>query len=127
MLRLHPLLVWSLICATLLAPAGAAARHAQPASPASAYLFVEIWTEVSGTGTLPALCIDFPGYQFEPNSGRMARFFEPLPKLLLSDLGFLRLGQCRTGAAGGGASSQLAPIASLPYTTTIALGTGSTS
>jgi hypothetical protein len=127
MLRLRSLLAWSLVCAALVAPAGATARQAQPAGPPAAYLFVEIWTEVSGTGTLPQLCIDFPGYQFEPSSGRMARFFEPLPALRPSDLGFLGEGQSRTGAAGCGASSQLAPIASLPYTTTIALGTGATS
>jgi len=131
MLRLRSLLAWLIVCAALAAPAGAAARRAQPRSPAAsppgAYLFVEVWTAVGGTGKLPTLCIDFPGYQFDPSSGHMARFFGEIPPLLPSQLGFEGRGESRAGAAGCGAASALTPIASLPYTTTVAIGTGAIS
>ena len=115
--------------------AAAPATHGQPAVPAASparppqdmYLFVELWTHVNGTGSLPMLCIDFPGYTFDSATGRLARFYEAsLPPLLPSDWGFAGSGQSRAGAAGCGVASYLTAIARLPYTTTLAIGTGGT-
>ena len=119
------LLVFALFSA-LVAPGA----HAFPAplavAPSDPYLFVELWLQVDGSGTLPRLCIDFPGYQFNPSTGVLEPFFGSLPQLQPTDLGFAGRGQSRTGAAGCGAASDLTAIASLPYTTTIAVGTGET-
>ncbi|MFL5807497.1 MAG: hypothetical protein ACJ8CR_37945 [Roseiflexaceae bacterium] len=106
------------------------AAHGLPAArigmlpPPGMYLFVELWNELGGSGNLPAIAIDFPGYSFDPVTGRLEPFFAPLPPLLSSDWGFIGDGMSRAGAAGGGISSGLRPLASLPYTTTIQIGTG---
>jgi hypothetical protein len=127
---LRSLLLYLLLGAALVASVGAPAAHSQAATPATRpppgeYLFVETWTAVSGTGKLPRLCIDFPGYTFDPSSGALApSFASRLPPLLPSAWGFSGSGHSRTGAAGCGAASDLAPIASLPYSTTVAIGTG---
>jgi len=129
---LHSLLLYLLVGAALLALVGAPAGHSQAAAPATQplpgeYLFVETWTQVGGSGHLPQLCIDFPGYEFDPSSGARKPFFAAtLPPLLPSAWGFAGHGMSRTGAAGCGAASDLAPIASLPYTTTVSIGTGAT-
>ncbi len=126
------LLLYVLLGAALVALVGTPAVRGQPAAPVTQpppgeYLFVETWTAVSGTGKLPRLCIDFPGYTFDPSSGALAPFFgSTLPPLLTSVWGFSGSGSSRTGAAGCGAASGLEPIAGLPYTTTIGIGTGFT-
>jgi hypothetical protein len=101
-----------------------AARAAQ--APEGTYLFVELWYLADGTGVLPMLCVDFPGYRFDPATGRLEPFFGELPPLLQSDLGFAGRGHQRTGSAGCGVGSALAAIPSLPYTTTLSIGTGET-
>jgi hypothetical protein len=132
MRTVRSLLLYLLLGAALVARVGVPAARSQPADPAmqpplGEYLFVETWTEVSGTGNLPRLCIDFPGYEFDPSSGALKPFFAAaLPPLPPSAWGFSGGGGSRTGAAGCGAASALAPIASLPYTTTVDIGTGTT-
>src|SRR5215211_3206963 len=132
MRTLRSLLLYLVVGAALVALIGAPAVHSHPAAPATQpppgeYLFVETWTEVSGTGKLPQLCIDFPGYEFDPSSGTLKPFFAAsLPPLPPSAWGFSGRGGSRTGAAGCGAASALTPIASLPYTTTVGIGTGAT-
>ena len=129
---LRSLLLYLLLGAALVSFAGIPAVHSQAAAPATQpppgeYLFVETWTEVSGTGKLPRLCIDFPGYTFDPSSGALAPFFaDTLPALRPSAWGFSGSGSSRTGGAGCGAASSLDPIASLSYTTTVSIGTGTT-
>jgi hypothetical protein len=130
MRTLRSLLLYLLLGTALVALIGAPAAHGQGATPATKpppgeYLFVEIWTAVSGTGKLPRLCIDFPGYTFDRSSGALAPFFaDTLPPLLPSEWGFSGRGMSRSGAAGCGTASSLEPIASLPYTTTVGIGTG---
>lgn len=115
---------WSIAPAKLTAPL-VAQSVAQP--PAEQYLFVELWVRVTGTGNLPLLCIDFPGYEFEPDTGELTPFFEEeLPDLVPSDWGFVGRGSSRGGAAGCGAASGLTAVPSLPYTTTLGLATGRT-
>jgi hypothetical protein len=131
----HLAVLQLLIALALLAPLGAPAGAAQdlpivPAArpPAGKYLFVEVWVHVDGTGKLPALMVDFPGYSFDPATGRLAPFFAEatLPQLQTSDWGFEGRGMSRSRAAGGGVSSGLEVIAGLPYTTTVSIGTGAT-
>jgi hypothetical protein len=106
-------------------PAGARLRTADADTPPQGkYLFVELWTKVDGEGILPALCIDFPNYRFDPATGRLKPYFRPIPPLYPSDWGFAGRGQSRTRAAGCGIGSGLQVIAGLPYTTTIGIGTG---
>ena len=93
--------------------------------PGDRFLFVEVWVHVEGTGHLPGLMIDFPGYRFD----RQARALKPfgpatLPALAPGDWGYLGKGSSRGGAAGGGAASELEPIGELPYSTTIGIFTG---
>lgn len=111
-----------------LATTASAQRPAAQASAPSEYGFVEIWTAVSGSGRLPRLCIDFPGYTYDPSTGQLAPFFPSagLPALPPSAWGYAGNGHSRSGAAGCGVASDLAPIASLPYHTTVAIGTGAT-
>jgi len=109
---------------SLIAPGSAPARAEAPLP--GQYLFVEIWFHVDGVGHLPSLCIDFPGYAFDQQTGRLAMFFQPLPALAPGDGGFAGRGEQRSGAAGCGVGSHLATLASLPYTTTVTVGTGGT-
>jgi len=93
--------------------------------PAGQYLFVEFWVAIAGTGQLPMLCIDFPGYHFDAAQGRLAPFADAeLPQLAASDWGLAGNGTSRAGAAGCGAASGLEPVNSLPYTTTLHIATG---
>lgn len=133
-MRKPRLLFWHSVAILLLALAAAggialgadSGPVAKP--PPGQYLFVESWTAVSGTGKLPQLCIDFPGYSFDTSSGMLAPFSgSALPPLLPSAWGFAGSGESRSGAAGCGAASDLRPIASLPYSTTVGVGTGTTS
>lgn len=130
-------LILTIVCAALLAagtlapsrPAGARAGDADPdvtRPPTDTYLFVELWVEVRGSGTLPTLIVDFPGYQFNPAAGTLRPFFNPVPALHPSMWGFTGAGNSRSGAAGAGMASSLLVIQNLPYTTTLMLGTGAT-
>ena len=93
--------------------------------PGDRLLFVEVWVHVEGTGHLPGLMIDFPGYRFDQKA-RVLKPFGPatLPALAPGDWGFLGSGSSRGGAAGGGAASGLKPINELPHVTTIGIFTG---
>lgn len=94
-------------------------------APTGQYLFVEFWVAITGTGQLPMLCIDFPGYHFDAAQGRLTPFADTeLPQLAASDWGLAGNGTSRAGAAGCGAASGLEPVNSLPYTTTLHIATG---
>jgi hypothetical protein len=93
--------------------------------PAGQYLFVEFWVAITGTGQLPMLCIDFPGYHFDEAQDRLIPFADAeLPQLAASDWGLAGNGTSRAGAAGCGAAGGLEPVNSLPYTTTLNVATG---
>jgi hypothetical protein len=90
------------------------------------YLFVQYWNQVSGTGTLPALAIDFPDYRFDPDTGSLSSF-NPSQAITLPQgaWGFLGNGTSRSGDAGTGAVSSLDAIDQIPYSTNVAMFTGS--
>jgi hypothetical protein len=93
--------------------------------PAGQYLFVEFWVAITGTGQLPMLCIDFPGYHFDAAQGQLTPFADTeLPQLAASDWGVAGNGTSRAGTAGCGAASGLEPVTSFPYTTTLHIATG---
>ncbi len=86
--------------------------------PPGQFLFVEYWVTTSGTGQCDgAAMIDFPGYLFSsgtldaPNVdlGRGRR------NSLTSVIGLFGMGESRAGAMGGGISSRLDVIDTLPY------------
>jgi len=85
--------------------------------PSDKYLFIEIWIEFDGTGTLPMKFIDFPGYEYDPVAGTLKSYGRGLQiSLKPEEWGFIGLGEKRSGAAGGGTVSQLSPIDRLPFT-----------
>jgi hypothetical protein len=90
------------------------------------YLFVQYWNHISGTGTLPALAIDFPDYRFDPDTGSLSSF-NPSQAITLPSgaWGFIGHGTNRSGDAGTGAVSSLDPINQIPYSTDVAMFTGS--
>jgi len=100
---------------------------ARAAVPEGQYLFVELWVQVDGTGTLPALCVDFPQYEFNSRSGTLTPFFGELPPLAAGDIGFVGDGTSRRNAASCGASSSLQAVTGLPYATSIGVFTGTVS
>jgi hypothetical protein len=112
--------------ATPLPPTPMADRQSTTQPPGGKYLFVEFWNKVDGTGTLPAMAIDFPFYRFDPQAGSL-KPFGPATAFTLTpaDLGFFGHGTSRSGAAGTGAASGLDTISNLPYSVAIALPTGS--
>lgn len=120
------LLVALLAMCGVVSPAQGAPRlgAAVKAPPPGTYLFVELWVEVAGTGTLPGYVLDFPGYRFNPPAGTLQPFFRPLPPLHPSQWGFAGRGDSRSGAAGSGISSNLLIIPTLPFSTTLPIGTG---
>jgi hypothetical protein len=88
-------------------------------------LFIEYWNHVTGTGTLPELAIDFPGYRFDPTTGTLSSF-NPSQSITLATTakGFLGQGTSRSEAAGTGAYSSLTVIDQLPYSTEVGVFTG---
>ncbi|HRC76391.1 MAG TPA: hypothetical protein PLO33_12010 [Kouleothrix sp.] len=101
---------------------GAEPSVAQP--PTATYLFVELWVEVHGSGTLPGYVAGSPGYQFNPPAGTLRPSAGSIPPLYPSDWGFAGAGTSRSGAAGSGADSALLVIPTIPYSTTLPIGTG---
>jgi hypothetical protein len=89
------------------------------------YLFIEYWNSISGTGTLPALAIDFPDYRFDPTTGVLSSF-NPNQSITLAStaMGFIGHGTSRSGDAGTGAVSSLDTINQLPFSIDIAQFTG---
>lgn len=84
--------------------------------PAGEYLLVEYWTHsVLGADCMP-LCIDFPTYYFDPQSGVLTIDL-PDPALVLADneIGYVGSGESLSGV-GGGAFSDLTKIRQCPLT-----------
>ena len=90
------------------------------------YLFIQYWNHVTGTGTLPALAIDFPDYRFDPKTGALSSF-NPSRTITLApnDAGFIGHGTSRSGNAGTGAVSSLDTINQLPFSMDLSVYTGS--
>lgn len=85
--------------------------------PNDTYLFMEIWIEFDGTGTLPMKFVDFPGYEYDPNTGGLKSYGRGGQISLSSkDWGFIGLGERRTASTGGGTTSQLNTIDQIPFT-----------
>jgi hypothetical protein len=93
--------------------------------PSGKYLFIQYWNRVAGTGTLPALAIDFPDYRFDPENGTLEPF-NPSQAITLdaSAWGFIGHGTSRSGDAGTGAVSSLDTIGQIPYSIDVAMFTG---
>jgi hypothetical protein len=85
--------------------------------PNDMYLFMEIWIEFDGTGTLPMKFVDFPGYEYDSDTGELKSSGRGRQISLSSrDWGFIGLGERRTGPTGGGTTSQLSTIDQIPFT-----------
>lgn len=93
--------------------------------PAGKVLFVEYWRVSDGSGNCPgAVMIDFPGYSF--SAGQLDAYTgisSPTGKLDAGIIGLLGDGDTNRGAMGGGISSGLYAIQSLPYPIEHHLGT----
>jgi hypothetical protein len=93
--------------------------------PLGKYLFVEYWRIWDGSGNCPnAAMIDFPGYDYSSGildawSGISNQSGEPAASII----GFIGDGDNNRGAMGGGISSQLGVIQSLPNIIEHQLGT----
>jgi hypothetical protein len=84
--------------------------------PEGEYLLVEYWTHsVLGTNC-EGLCIDFPAYYFDPQSGVLT-IYPPDPTLVLAgdEIGYVGSGES-LGGVGCGASSGLTKIRQCPLT-----------
>ena len=84
--------------------------------PEGEYLLVEYWTHsVLGTNC-EGLCIDFPTYYFDPQSGVLT-IYPPDPTLVLADdeIGYVGSGES-LGGVGCGACSGLTKIRRYPLT-----------
>jgi hypothetical protein len=85
--------------------------------PNDMYLFMEIWIEFDGTGTLPMKFVDFQGYEYDSNTGTLKSFGRGAQiSLKPEEWGFIGLGEKRTAATGGGTTSQLSTIDQIPFT-----------
>jgi len=86
--------------------------------PEGKYQFVEYWTHsVMGDGC-QRLCIDFPTYGFDPQTGwlNISSAFYPSPTLMLDedDIGYFGRGTS-LGGVGCGASSDLTIVRAFPF------------
>lgn len=85
--------------------------------PEGEYLFVEYWTHSVLGVDCAGLCIDFPTYDFDPQSGKLtvytAYYPEPAPMLGDDDIGYIGRG-ISLGGVGCGASSNLTRIQQCP-------------
>ncbi len=97
--------------------------------PQGKYLFVEVWVKVEGTGRLPGLAIDFPGYSFDGATGvlKPSGFAQGFSSLAPTDWGYVGEGSSRQPSAGTGIGSQLTVLNRFPHMTTVRIGTGKTS
>jgi hypothetical protein len=107
-------------------PPSATTTSGLDGQPSDKYLFIQYWNKVAGTGTLPALAIDFPDYGFDPKTGTLSPF-NPNRSITLAStaLGFIGHGTSRSGDAGTGAVSSLDTIDQLPYSIDVGMFTGS--
>jgi hypothetical protein len=93
--------------------------------PGGKYMFIQYWNSVTGTGTLPALAIDFPDYRFDQKTGTLSAFNPNQSiKLASTALGLIGHGTSRSGDAGTGAVSSLDTINHLPYSMDVLMFTG---
>lgn len=122
---LKPFVLSALLALLAVAPAALMAEPSVAEPPTATYLFVELWVEVTGTGTLPAYDVGTPGYQFNPPAGTLRPSAGAIPPLHPSAWGFAGTGASRSGAAGTGTESGLLILPTIPYSTTIEIGTGS--
>jgi hypothetical protein len=86
-------------------------------SAAARYLFVERWEhQVRGPGC-GMMLIDFPTYQFYPDSGilRLYLYFGRNPLLEDTDVGYCGSGRSVEGHNSGGEASKLLRIVTLPF------------
>ena len=81
--------------------------------PEGKYLFVEYWTHSVLGVNCPILCIDFPTYHFDPQSGELTTYTTN-PPLLDDDVGYIGSGES-LGGVGMGASSHLIRIQWCPW------------
>ncbi|MDH5506683.1 MAG: hypothetical protein OEZ02_05645 [Anaerolineae bacterium] len=80
------------------------------------YLFIEVWVDTGGSGNLPQIRMDRPRYQFDALAGILDIFASRADiSLAASQWGFIGQGQSLSGAAGGGAASQLVTIDRFPF------------
>lgn len=116
----------AIVSATPLPPATSIAGFENVSRPPGGkYLFIQYWNKVAGTGTLPALAIDFPDYRFDPQAGTLSPFVPGRSITLAStSWGFIGHGTSRSGAAGTGAVSSLSTIDRLAYSIDVAKYTG---
>jgi hypothetical protein len=93
--------------------------------PPSKYLFVELWTEVDGSGTLPRGFVDFPGYDFDPSTGalRPDRYRTVGFTLAPAAWGVIGRDLNRTWRVGGTASS-LSSLGALPQVVGLNIAAG---
>jgi hypothetical protein len=85
--------------------------------PDDMYLFMEIWIEFDGTGTLPMKFVDFPGYEYDRVTGELKSYGRGGQISLSSkDWGFIGVGERRAASTGGGTTSQLSTIDQIPFT-----------
>ena len=85
--------------------------------PEGEYLLVEHWTHHVLGVNCAGLCIDFPTYDFDPQSGKLTIYaaHPPEPALVLDDddVGYIGRGTSM-GGVGCGASSGLTKVEQLP-------------
>ena len=114
------------------APPRVTATPAPPITPVAApqagkYLFVEIWYDASGSGSLPRQAIEFPTYIFDSAKGTLSptTYSRGRPITVRpGDWGLLGTGSIRSGSAGSGVGNGLERLTALPFTTTVTLATG---
>ena len=106
-------------------PATATDTSNQLIPPSDKYLFMEIMIAFDGTGTLPMMFVDFPGYEYDSSTGTLKSHGRGEEiSLSSSDWGFLGIGQNRNGAMGGGVASQLTTVDQLPFTVPVPVFAG---
>lgn len=81
--------------------------------PEGKYLFVEHWTHSVLGEECASICIDFPAYYFDWQSGKLATTYSPESALVLSedDVGYIGSGE---SLGGGGAVGELTKIERCP-------------
>ena len=81
--------------------------------PEGKYLFVEYWTNSVLGANCPVMCIDFPTYHFDPQSGELT-IYTTNPPLLDDDIGYIGSGESLEGV-GMGTNSHLTRIQWCPW------------
>lgn len=94
--------------------------------PEDKFLFVEVWLNVDGTGTVPGgALIDRPGYYFNSETLELSYKRNNQEEILSSsDFGFIGQGRSLNGTSGGGISSQIITIKDFPLSIDMVIATG---